>query len=104
MGAPRAEVRGDRHAGCRGLQCCSDEPLELAGAGGLWRTDNYLLAGARSAGLKQDSVRWISRAAGSSHVLASPDAGAVGADDPGGTREVPPRHTRALWQTETADE
>src|SRR5262245_8569159 len=104
MGTKRAEVRGDRHAGRGGLQCCGDEPVELAGAGGLWRTDDHLLASAGSAGLEPDSVRRMAWAAGSSPTLASADEGAMGAHDPGGTRAVPPRSTRPLWQIWGADD
>src|SRR5262245_33687933 len=70
MGATRTQGRGDCHAGCGNRQCGSDEPVELAGAGGLWRAEEHLAASAGSAGLAPYSVRPLAWAVGSSHALA----------------------------------
>ena len=56
---------------------------------GFWQAGGHL-------GPEQDPVRRLPTALRSRLALAPPHDGTLGTDDPGGTREVPRRHARAL--------
>ena len=83
---------------CHGyIQPRGHASVELAHAGALRIAHHHLLAGIGSTGPEQSPVRRISRAAPFWWPLAASHDGAMGTDDAGRTREIPPGHARPLW-------
>ncbi len=67
--------------------------MELAHAAGVRAAPDHLLAGAGPAGAQQIALG-VPRPLGRRHALAAAHDGAMGANDAGGTREIPRRHAR----------
>ena len=96
MDNERTEVRCVRGAGCGCFRFCSDELVELVDANSVWCATDQFLASPGRLDPVQDSIRRVPWPAGPPDALATANGGALGTDDPGRTREVPPGYAQGL--------